>query len=260
MPPNYPRDHPFYAVANIAKKVIIHESSYLNSDDLAKLGVEVTAMDIETGAPADSGPQFCDLYPTREFDIIFQKVNVPWPTERKEGVYRAALQMLAFIIDSYKRLENKSKYVWRRMRHETLYETIDVVCKRMSTLWYCRDVFDTLDLSIPHLGTVVIDDVPLDDRILRSEMCCLTFLMAGRLRDREYQAHKIVPVFVYSIAGRDARVVQAYYDNGKFTIRKTSHISFEKKNIDGMKLFFRWIMNIPKGETIRASPVIPATA
>jgi hypothetical protein len=60
---------------------------------------------------------------------------------------------------------------------------------------------------------------------------------------------------VYSISGRNARVIQAHYENGKFIIRKTEYISFEKKNIDGYKLFLRWIMNIPKGETIRAPPV-----
>ena len=60
---------------------------------------------------------------------------------------------------------------------------------------------------------------------------------------------------MYSISGRNARVIQAHYENGKFIIRKTEYISFEKKNIDGYKLFLRWIMNIPKGETIRAPPV-----
>ena len=46
-------------------------------------------------------------------------------------------------------------------------------------------------------------------------------------------------------------MIQAHYEKGKFIIRKTEHISFEKENIDGFKLFLRWIMNIPKGETIR---------
>jgi hypothetical protein len=45
---------------------------------------------------------------------------------------------------------------------------------------------------------------------------------------------------VYSIAGRNARVIQAHYEK-----------AFEKENIDGFKLFLRWIMNIPEGETIR---------
>jgi hypothetical protein len=62
---------------------------------------------------------------------------------------------------------------------------------------------------------------------------------------------------VYSIAGRNARVIQAHYEKGKFIIRKTEHISFEKENIDGFKLFLRWIMNIPKGETIRDPTAAP---
>jgi hypothetical protein len=59
---------------------------------------------------------------------------------------------------------------------------------------------------------------------------------------------------VYSITRTNARVIQAHYEKGKFIIRKTEHISFEKENIDDFKLFLRWIMNIPKGETIRDPP------
>jgi hypothetical protein len=59
---------------------------------------------------------------------------------------------------------------------------------------------------------------------------------------------------VYSITGRNARVIQAHYEKGKFIIRKTEHLSFEEENIDDFKLFLRWIMNIPKGETIRDPP------
>ena len=62
---------------------------------------------------------------------------------------------------------------------------------------------------------------------------------------------------MYSIAGRNARVIQAHYEKGKFIIRKTEHISFEKENIDGFKLFLRWIMNIPKGETTRDPTAAP---
>ena len=58
-------------------------------------------------------------------------------------------------------------------------------------------------------------------------------------------------VFVYTISGVNARVIQAHYEKGKFVIRNTENISFEKENIDGFKLFLRWIMNIPKGKTIR---------
>jgi hypothetical protein len=136
-----------------------------------------------------------------------------------------------------------------------------------------KGVFDTLDSSTPHLGTIIIDTADPDDRLLWAEVCWAASLMAGRLREQQYQAHEIVPVsiyrytncylhlltqpckvFVYSITGTNARVIQAHYGKGKFIIRKTEHISFENENIDGLKLFLRWIMNIPKGETIRDPP------
>jgi hypothetical protein len=36
---------------------------------------------------------------------------------------------------------------------------------------------------------------------------------------------------MYSIIRTNARVIQAHYEKGKFIIRKTEHISFEKKNM-----------------------------
>src|SRR3989442_1765615 len=59
------RDNPYYHVRDLAVKLLRHPTLYLNSDDLAAAGIEVAAMDIKTGTPADSGPQFCDLYPRR---------------------------------------------------------------------------------------------------------------------------------------------------------------------------------------------------
>ena len=65
---------------------------------------------------------------------------------------------------------------------------------------------------------------------------------------------------MYSIIRTNARVIQAHYEKGKFVIRKTEHISFERENIDDFKLFLRWIMNIPKGETIRDPGCSPLLA
>jgi hypothetical protein len=59
---------------------------------------------------------------------------------------------------------------------------------------------------------------------------------------------------VYSFAGRNARVIQAHYGEGKFIIRKTERLSFEEENIDDFKLFLRWILNIPTGKTVRDPP------
>ena len=80
------------------------------------MGIEVAVMDIKTGTPADSGPQFCDLYPCREFDAMFKKVIVQWPPLKKPSVYYAALQMMRIVESSwsYGGLASQSKYLWRR--------------------------------------------------------------------------------------------------------------------------------------------------
>jgi hypothetical protein len=110
------RDHPFYRVRGLASKLVRHPSSYLSHDDLTTMGIEVAAMDIKTGTPADSGPQFCDLYPCREFDAMFETVPVQWPPLKKRGVYYAALQIMQIIESSLSDggLASQSKYVWRR--------------------------------------------------------------------------------------------------------------------------------------------------
>src|SRR5947209_18899637 len=39
------------------------------------------------GRPADSGPQFCDPYPSPEFDKLFQKVSADLRLGDEENVY-----------------------------------------------------------------------------------------------------------------------------------------------------------------------------
>jgi hypothetical protein len=59
----------------------------LSNDDLATISIEIVAMDIKTGTPADSGPQFCDLYPRGEFDAMFEMVG-EWPQLKKTVRWR----------------------------------------------------------------------------------------------------------------------------------------------------------------------------
>ena len=110
------RHHAFYSVRDLASKLILHPPSYLTSDDLAKMGIEVTAMDIKTDTPTDSGPQLCDLCPCREFDAMFKNAPVQWPPLKNRGNYYAALQMMRIIEGTLKDkgLISQSKYVWTR--------------------------------------------------------------------------------------------------------------------------------------------------
>ena len=108
-------DHPFIRVRDLSLKLLQRRTLYVDNDDLVEYGIEVTAMDIETGAPTDSGPQFCDLYPHKEFDAIFKMVE-GWPLRRGTGVYWAAREMGMLIEDTLLDggLASKSKYTWRR--------------------------------------------------------------------------------------------------------------------------------------------------
>jgi hypothetical protein len=70
------------------------------------------------------------------------------------------------------------------------------------SLSFARGVFDTLDTSTPHLGTIVIegaasDEAASDDRLRWTEVCWAASLMAGRRREEQYQAHEIIPVSIY---------------------------------------------------------------
>jgi hypothetical protein len=94
----------------------------------------------------------------------------------------------------------------------------------------------------------------------RSSTSCLKGLTNG------HNGKNLAPVSIYpytncllalaNVALQDtlctpSERIQAHYEKSKFIIRKTEHISFEKENIDDFKLFLRWIVNIPKRETIR---------
>ena len=47
--------HPYFHVRDLAVELLRHPILHLNSDDLAMNNIEVVAMDIRTGIPADSG-------------------------------------------------------------------------------------------------------------------------------------------------------------------------------------------------------------
>jgi len=59
-------------VVNLLRNLYYHKGSYLSTEYLESLGIMVSAMDFETGRPADSGPQFCEPYPSEQFDRVFE--------------------------------------------------------------------------------------------------------------------------------------------------------------------------------------------
>jgi hypothetical protein len=76
-------------------------------------------------------------------------------------------------------------------RSDTSFEQVDRITGRMLPLSLAQGVFDTYGPLIPHLGTIIVGGGNSNDRLRWSEVCWATSLMAGRLRERQYQAHGI---------------------------------------------------------------------
>lgn len=103
-----------------------------------------------------------------------------------------------------------------------------------------------------HAGcTVIENNPPKEDMLLRSEVLCATSIMRSQMRQTVNWEYGIFPVFVYSFSGLDARVLQCHYDPRTCILhcRKTSYIHIgSDEETDKIKLVLRWMMNKPKGD------------
>ncbi|KIX02802.1 uncharacterized protein Z518_08745 [Rhinocladiella mackenziei CBS 650.93] len=252
-------DHPYYHVASLLRKVHRHRGPYLSPDDLESLGIKVSGMDIKTGRPTDSGQQFCTLYPSKQFDKLFEKVSAKHFQDLDEGgVYGTALGIGTEldhcldemgVFDGWDPSERIIAYCIRSRNDSIVEQRLGNGGRYQGEPEFqAGDIFETYKKSIPHRGCTVFDTAVSDERLRKSEVFCAAGLMAARLGDADKTGDRIVPVFIYSFSGYQARVIQAHYEHPHFIIRKTEHIEFEDGSADGFKVMLRWMMNIPKGD------------
>jgi hypothetical protein len=115
------RDHPFYRVIDLLVKLSTKPGSYLSTDDLDSLGIKLSGMDINTGRPADDGPQFCDLYPSQDFHDLFENELIDhWPSIKTESNVYCSANAVGLILEKClgtnycsKDLISQSKYLIR---------------------------------------------------------------------------------------------------------------------------------------------------
>lgn len=250
------QDHPFYQVLDLIGKVLEKSGPYLSSKDLTDFGIELSSMDIETGVIEDSGPQFCHLLPFDKFNKLFEeRVSIDrWP-EDKHGndVFTAAYGIRLFLDECLgwgydeDALAYESQYR-ARGRNGTPFDSVLGCAYRIldgEPEWQTSCIFEAHDESLPHRACLLYDGAVSDSRLRRSEVCCAAALMAARLRMVKIYHDPIVPVFVYSLSGHKARVIQAHYEHPKFIVRKTDHVLFEGESAHSLKLMLRWMINIP---------------
>ena len=76
-------------------KLYEHRNPHLDDADLKAFRIKLSKMDLQTGAPTGSGPQFCEPYPAKEFEMRFKNegCKAGWPRYRDRYSYCAALEL-----------------------------------------------------------------------------------------------------------------------------------------------------------------------
>ncbi|POR38229.1 Uncharacterized protein TPAR_01572 [Tolypocladium paradoxum] len=116
--------------------------------------------------------------------------------------------------------------------------------------------------EVPHaLGTTIDSRIPADGGLLRSELLLAVCLLKAQIRQpRWFQDHEICPALVISFHGRfSARVVQAYYHNGRLVVRASRLVNLHVPTLSpDICLLARWVNARPVGNTRRADAETPA--
>jgi len=123
-------------------------------------------------------------------EATYRKLFSRWKLSKPKQIYLEKVNGFVVLVNPYTDCNNS-------LRDDTPFEGLNRITGRRQPLSLAKGVFDTLDPSIPHLGTIVIEGAPSDDRLRWSEVCWAASLMASRLREGQYQAHEIIPVSIY---------------------------------------------------------------
>ena len=131
-------------------------------------------------------------------------------------------------------------------------------------------------ISQPHLACLLMDDAFPDEDLRPSELISAVRLMRQAIRLDKLNQFRVNPVrvcfslsartqssdadmilflqvYVYSFCSYQARILETYYEAGTFFVRKTPYIDFAEENRENIKLYLRWMMSEPSGNTTFAS-------
>ena len=74
------KDHPYYAIRDLVIKLRKYPSAQLDPEDLKRLGVEITSMDVETGISSDGRLQFSKPFSRASFEDLLRhhKDDISW--------------------------------------------------------------------------------------------------------------------------------------------------------------------------------------
>ena len=123
------------------------------------------------------------------------------------------------------------------------------------------------DSNQPHLARILIDESSAEEEIRHSELDCAIRLMKQSVKidkGAQYFVHPVwhpfhfsslqypilmiftwlfSQVFVYSLSGFKARVLETYYEEGELYVRKSDRVDFDQDFEGSLKLFLPWMLN-----------------
>ena len=139
--------------------------------------------------------------------------------------------------------------------------------------WGACKILRVDDISQPHLACLVMDNAPADEDLRPSELISAIRLVKQAIRLDKVNQFRVNPVsvcfsistitcssdtdtisflqvYVYSFCSYQARILETYYEAGTFFVRKTPYIDFAEENKENIKLYLRWMMSEPSGNTM----------
>ncbi|PWY91685.1 hypothetical protein BO94DRAFT_564453 [Aspergillus sclerotioniger CBS 115572] len=117
-----------------------------------------------------------------------------------------------------------------------------------------------LPQELPHISLIVSYGGVGNDNLLRSEVLALVGIMRTRLGQTELREHTIAPVLMISCIGfLKARIIQAYYTNGRLMMLKSPLHDFSTPEARGINipLFLLYMCSDCIGDTKALSREIP---
>ncbi|KAI1093969.1 hypothetical protein F5B19DRAFT_448140 [Rostrohypoxylon terebratum] len=232
-------------------------ATYLEPNDLAKLKVECTEIDFDTGISNDEGPKVLDLRSFDEMDAfakannLINNPNVGCLGEYSPGNWYAANYLGEFfvgLVDLEPQADQPTLlklHPWNISRRNCYGDVRDII--------YWRIIFHIRlpNGSRPCTVSFLANEGPLqDDKLLLSEVFSILLRGNHELKLEKNCKYQIAPVTVVSASGRRVRIVQGYADGSKdrIVMRKSRIIDVDgekEQNLQGLMRLACWVFGSP---------------
>ncbi|KAI1762611.1 hypothetical protein GGR53DRAFT_412770 [Hypoxylon sp. FL1150] len=264
-------EHPAVAFSWEGSKYLRHKiptTIYLDSNDLDRLHVKCTNIDINSGTPEDEGLQVLQLKSPKEINAIVEadeliKAGAIPSIEYSPGNWHTAYSLGLFYLNLFNQ-QGKSTVNAPDPSSKTLLERIssweinqkstDERVDPSKIYWRATFTLHIRDNSLPDVICFLANEAPLeDDKLFLSELRCILRMGGAKLR-QETRNQEIAPVTVVSASGIHVRIVQGYVDGGKncLFVRKSDIIKvdgIEKQSVEGLMSIACWLLGKPCRKT-----------